>query len=330
MLEGHVADEEDYMQLLFGCLPDGTDQRSIGIDSQASGRKPLGNAMIQQLQPAILKPRRLWSGKQLVSTVLLNLGCPLTLTAKGKVRDLWGASHAEESYLVIQEGVVLTGVLDKNQLGAAEDGLTHAIYEFYGPEAAATFLTTMARPSPSLTTIGFTCRMDDLLLKPQADKARRAKFQQAEWLGKQVATNYTAAEGDDELRQGMEQVLRHDELLRGLDSAMKGAMNKVTSGVMECACRMANCGPFPYNNMALMTQTGAKGSMVNFSQISGCLGQQELEGGGCPSWSVGGKTLPSFPAWDTRARAGGYISHASCRASVRKSSSFTAWLAGRA
>ena len=106
--------------------------------------------------------------------------------------------NAEESQLVIQEGVVLTGVLDKNQLGAAEDGLTHAIYELYGPEAAATFLTTMARLLTKFDQmIGFTCRMDDLLLKPQADNARRAKFQQAEWLGKQVATTYTAAESDD-------------------------------------------------------------------------------------------------------------------------------------
>ena len=299
---------EDYMQLLFGCLPDGTDQRIIGIDSQASGRKPLGNAMIQQLKPAILKPRRLWSGKQLISTVLLNLGCPLTLTAKGKVRDLWGPSHVNESHLVIQEGIVMTGVLDKNQLGAAEDGLTHAIYEFYGPEAAATFLTTMARLLTKFDQmIGFTCRMDDLLLKPHADKARRTKFQQAEWLGKQVATNYTAAENDDELRQGMEQILRHDELLRGLDSAMKGAMNKVTSEVIGTCLPDGQLRPFPYNNMALMTQTGAKGSMVNFSQISGCLGQQELEGRRVPTM-VSGKTLPSFPAWDTRARAGGYIS----------------------
>ena len=110
-----------------------------------------------------------------------------------------------------------------------------------------------------------------------------------------------------ELEQGMEQVLRHDELLRGLDSAMKGAMNKVTSEVIRTCLPDGQLRPFPYNNMALMTQTGAKGSIVNFSQISGCLGQQELEGRRVPIM-VSGKTLPSFPAWDTRARAGGYIS----------------------
>ena len=272
------------------------------------GRRAGGKAMIHQLPPAILKPRRLWSGKQLISTVLLNLDCPLTLNAKGKVKDLWGPSNAEESHLTIQEGIVLTGVLDKNQLGAAEDGLTHAIYELYGPEAAATFLTTMARLLTKFDQmIGFTCRMDDLLLKPQADKARREKFKQAEWLGKQVAMTFTGAENENELESGMEQVLRHDELLRGLDAAMKGAMNKVTSDVIKTCLPDGQHRPFPYNNMALMTQTGAKGSMVNFSQISGCLGQQELEGRRVPMM-VSGRTLPSFPPWDTRARAGGYIS----------------------
>lgn len=36
--------------------------------------------------------------------------------------------------------------------------------------------------------------------------------------------------------------------------------------------------PFPVNCMSLMTVSGAKGSLVNFSQIAVLLGQQELEG----------------------------------------------------
>ena len=35
------------MQLLFGCLPDGTDQRIIGIDFDGVRGKPVGSAMIQ-------------------------------------------------------------------------------------------------------------------------------------------------------------------------------------------------------------------------------------------------------------------------------------------
>jgi len=55
-----------------------------------------------------------------------------------------------------------------------------------------------------------------------------------------------------------------------------------------------------------MTISGAKGGTVNFSQISCLLGQQELEGKR-PPMMISGKTLPSFPAFDPSARAGGYI-----------------------
>ena len=44
---------------------------------------------------------------------------------------------------------------------------------------------------------------------------------------------------------------------------------------------------FPRNCLSLMTVTGAKGSMVNFSQISCLLGQQELEGRRPPRMSSG-------------------------------------------
>lgn len=58
--------------------------------------------------------------------------------------------------------------------------------------------------------------------------------------------------------------------------------------------------------MSLMTQSGAKGSNVNMSQITCLLGQQELEGRRVPVM-VSGKTLPAFQPFDTSARAGGYI-----------------------
>ena len=50
--------------------------------------------------------------------------------------------------------------------------------------------------------------------------------------------------------------------------------------------------------------TGAKGSLVNFSQISCLLGQQELEGRRTPRMASG-KTLPCFRPFDAGARAGG-------------------------
>lgn len=63
---------------------------------------------------------------------------------------------------------------------------------------------------------------------------------------------------------------------------------------------------FPRNMFSCMTLTGAKGSNVNHSQISVCLGQQELEGRRVPVMPSG-RSLPSFIPYDPNPRAGGYI-----------------------
>ena len=55
-----------------------------------------------------------------------------------------------------------------------------------------------------------------------------------------------------------------------------------------------------------MITTGAKGSMVNQSQVSCALGQQALEGRRVPRMSSG-KTLPSFMPYDPNPRADGFI-----------------------
>lgn len=63
---------------------------------------------------------------------------------------------------------------------------------------------------------------------------------------------------------------------------------------------------FPENCFSVMVLSGAKGSVLNHTQISNMLGQQELEGKRVPIMASG-KTLPSFIPHDPNPRAGGYI-----------------------
>jgi hypothetical protein len=56
-----------------------------------------------------------------------------------------------------------------------------------------------------------------------------------------------------------------------LDMRSSGALNKVTSETVKKCLPHGTRKPFPKNCLSLMTQSGAKGSMVNFSQIAACL-----------------------------------------------------------
>lgn len=91
-----------------------------------------------------------------------------------------------------------------------------------------------------------------------------------------------------------------------LDGFMQSQVNPLASDIIKLCLPDGLAVPFPENTFGLMTTTGAKGSMVNQSQVSCSLGQQALEGRRVPRMSSG-RTLPSFAPYDPNPRADGFI-----------------------
>jgi DNA-directed RNA polymerase I subunit RPA1 len=59
-----------------------------------------------------------------------------------------------------------------------------------------------------------------------------------------------------------------------LDAEVKGAVNPVTSDIMNQCLGSGLHKAFPLNNFSMMVLSGAKGTQVNHSQICCLLGQQ--------------------------------------------------------
>ncbi|WFC99819.1 DNA-directed RNA polymerase [Malassezia yamatoensis] len=298
---------EEYNQYLFGALR----PENYGI----TGR-------IQTVPPAIQKPVKRWTGKQVITTILLNVkpanSVGLYLRSKAKVGGrFWGSAHTDEETVVFDDGEMLTGVLDKSQIGASAYGLVHAVYEIYGAEHAGRLLSIFSRLFTLwLQSNAFTCRMDDLLLDQQGDATRRSLLADGTSIGLDAAMKNVGLEGQDaadpdthyNLRRRLEEVLRDDIKLASLDADEMSASNKLTSAVINACIPSGLLRRFPENNMQMMTISGAKGSAVNVSSISCLLGPQALEGRRVPVM-VSGKTLPSFRPFDTSARAGGFVAN---------------------
>lgn len=296
---------DEYQQLIFGALRPET----YGF----GGR-------IRTLPPAIFRPVPRWTGKQVISTILLNVTPPhaqgLNLDAKARVgAKYWGEQHKDEEVVVVRDGELLTGVLDKSQIGASAYGLVHAVYEIYGAETAGRLLSIFSRLFTMwLQHNAFSCRMDDLLLSADGDAKRRELLMAGAQHGLEAALGNVGLGDEDKhapetqynLRVRLEEVLRDDNKLAALDAAMMSASNKLTSSVISSCIPSGLWRVFPENNMQMMAVSGAKGSAVNVSSISCLLGPQALEGRRVPVM-VSGKTLPSFKAFETAARAGGFV-----------------------
>ncbi|KAM5535538.1 hypothetical protein V8D89_010875 [Ganoderma adspersum] len=296
---------EEYFQLLYGALrPEDEPQDD--------------NRRLVTLPPTVWKPQPLWTGKQIISTVLKNITPGifegLNLHAQAKVPGhLWGKDSREDQ-VVFMDGELLSGVLDKSAFGASDFGLVHSVYELYGADIAGKLLGILSRLfTKFLQHRAFTCRMDDLALTPEGNARRADLLTNGASLGTDGAMeNFPVLKTtpDDEksevLRSLLEDVLRDDSKMAGLDMTVKGKLAKLTKSIADAVMPHGLLRQFPHNHMQAMTVSGAKGSAVNAQQISCALGQQELEGRRVPTM-VSGKTLPSFKPFETRAIAGGYV-----------------------
>lgn len=103
----------------------------------------------------------------------------------------WGKDASEEGEVLVMDGELLTGVLDKAQFGASAYGLVHSIYELYGPDAAGKILSIFGRLfTKFVQSHGFTCRMDDLRLTEEGDKWRRDLLNDGQALGREAHLEY--------------------------------------------------------------------------------------------------------------------------------------------
>lgn len=294
---------EMYQQLIYGCL-------------RPEDGHTGGSTRILTVPPTVFKPEPLWTGKQVITSILLNLkpkNVPgINLKSKNKIKDDYWGKGSEENTVLFKNGELLCGILDKSQYGASQYGIVHSLHEVYGPDVASKALSVLGRLFTNyITMTAHTCGMDDLRLTAEGNSWRDDILKQSVDVGRAAACEVTNLEQDTrtdnkELHKRLEEILRDDGKLAILDAITQSKVNSITSQVVSRCVPEGTMKRFPYNNMQAMALSGAKGSGVNVSQIMCLLGQQALEGRRVPVM-VSGKTLPSFKAFDTDARAGGYI-----------------------
>lgn len=325
----------EVQQLLFAALAS-----LKGLEIIRSGTN------IELVPPALVRPRELWTGKQVITIILNHLrkgsdrdsekmsNLPgLSTSRKSKTPDTAFGAEQEEHLVLILDGELLRGVLDKAAFGATDFSLVHAVYEAYGPEKAGLLLNMFGRLFTAYIQYfaGHSCRMEDLILTSASDISRRTLVQKSYNIGARAAKAWADSEGGkvsippvDE-QAGADLPLKPFEaastaakigqLLSGtegstnfaaLDGFMQSQLNPLSSAIVKKCLPDGLAVPFPYNTFGLMTTTGAKGSIVNQSQVTCALGQQALEGRRVPRLSSG-RTLPSFAPYDPNPRADGFV-----------------------
>lgn len=276
--------------------------------------------LIVCLPPTILKPTKLWTGKQLISTLIIN-STPrgsvfLNMHGKSKVTEkLWPGStpvtdpNMSEDNILVRNGQLLRGIFDKNQLGSSPYGLIHVFHELYGGEYANKFLSVLGRACISLLQYsGFSMGVHDVVCTSSAMKARHKLLLKSRNSGERLLKAVFESKPDTSLKEQFRKahLAQEERKMMELDNQAKNIANNYQNLINQTCSGGCLVKPFPSNSLQLMIQSGSKGTPVNAMQISGLIGQVELEGLR-PPLMISGRTLPCFEPYSSSLQSGGFI-----------------------
>ncbi|KAF3507821.1 hypothetical protein F2Q69_00008988 [Brassica cretica] len=249
--------------------------------------------------PTILKPRPLWTGKQ-----VFNLIIPKQINL---FRYSAWHSDAETGYITpgdtqvrIERGELLAGTLCKKTLGTGNGSLVHVIWEEVGPDAARKFLGhTQWLVNYWLLQNGFTIGIGDTI----------ADSQTMEKINETISCAKTAVK--DLIRQFQEKKL-DPEPGRTMTETFENRVNQVLNKARDDAGSSAQKSLAETNNLKAMVTAGSKGSFINISQMTACVGQQNVEGKRIP-FGFDGRTLPHFTKDDYGPESRGFVENSYLR-----------------
>ena len=129
-------------------------------------------------KPAIYKPVKLWTGKQLFSLILKpykQSQVKLNLRTKGKNYNINEDICANDAFIVIHNSEIMCGVLDKDVLGSGyKNNVFYLLLRDFGEKFAADAMLRLARmTSFFLMNRGFSIGIGDVTPSERLLKAKK-------------------------------------------------------------------------------------------------------------------------------------------------------------
>jgi DNA-directed RNA polymerase subunit A' len=238
--------------------------------------------------------KRFIYGKDLFS-VVLPPGMNLTFRSKACPPGISDDEARKLDYLVvIEDGKLAAGAIDDRAIGAFKGILLEYITRNHGSRDAALFLDRVSKIGTGFITMrGFTTSIDDEDIPAAAQDEIKKRLERAE---RQIDSLVAAFnDGTLESLPG-----------RSMEETLELEIMKVTGQTRDGTGEIASQYLGMDNPAVIMARCGARGSMLNLSQMAGCVGQQAVRGERIHR-GYQQRTLPHFRRGDLGAAAKGFV-----------------------
>jgi DNA-directed RNA polymerase II subunit RPB1 len=205
-----------------------------------------------------------------------------------------GADPNRNKILEIKNGEYIRGQMDKGVLGDGTKGLLHRTCNDYGNMASAKFIDDLQNiVTEYLKTSSFSVGISDLIL----DQATKDSI-----VGIITGKKNDVKDLIDQLRIG---VFDNDTGLTN-EEEFETQVNNILSKARSESEKEGRGSLKPDNRFLTMFNAGSKGSELNISQMTSCIGQQQVDSKRIP-YGFDNRTLPHYTKFDDGALARGFV-----------------------
>lgn len=220
----------------------------------------LASAGIEEFEK--LPNRDIITGKEIFSVIL-----PKDFNFEGKSRLAKLEPDNPDAVVKIENGQLVSGVLDKGNLGDGSGLLLRNLHKRYGADEIVKFLRKInGLGNEILVKYGFSSTLSDIDLTEKAEE-------------KLVDIKSTAQEDVQDLIKSYEdgklEQLPGKNLEESLEFKILERLNKLRNEAGEVVEETAD----PNSDTMTMVKSGARGNTINLAQMAACVGQQALRGG---------------------------------------------------
>ena len=236
-----------------------------------------------------LSKKEMVSGKEIFSVLI-----PDDFNFIGYSRVYKEGEDHPDGVVRIKNGKLISGVLDKNNLGEGSGLLLRNIHKKYGPNQTLDILGKIYRLGIKyLLKYGFTVKISDMDLSQEArDKVRSILDNAYEESFRLI----------DEYHSNTLEPLPGRSLEESLELKILEVLNKARNETGGVVSKSIN----PNNSTMVMVRSGARGTPLNLAQMAAVVGQQALRGGRIRRGYYN-RTLSSFKKDDLGPEAHGFI-----------------------
>ena len=241
----------------------------------------------------------MWTGKQVFSHVIPE-GLTLRFQAELREADMCVECNVPQNecqyqgLTVIEDGVLIHGPCDEKAIGAFKGEILNKTIRKLGSDGARQFIDSVTKLSiGGIMVKGFSTSIDDEDIPPEAQRQIAQTIQDSRNRVNELVEAYN---------KGLLEQLPGRDLEETLELQIMQELGKAR----DKAGKIAGAHLGLENSAVIMAKSGARGSMLNLSQMAGCVGQQAVRGERI-SRGYHGRTLPHFMVGDRGADAKGFV-----------------------